>query len=574
MPQRQAEETPLMRITTETLITAMERIHEAPDSGMRFLGHGAEERYFTYRQLYAEARNRAAHLSDPAGLGLKKGDRVVLMMAEAHEFVMSFLGCVVAGIVPTPVSPPMASKGGEHFLATASRILEDSGAKVLLTTESSKPVAEQILQGFSARARLAITESAFASAMPTFNPPQIDPEDICFLQYTSGSTTSPRGVMVTHANLMANITAFLGTNGLNGGPDDVAISWLPLYHDMGLIGFILGPLIYIGPVVILPTTSFARDPRVWLKAIDKYRGTITYAPNFAYAQVVKRLRDQDLETLDLSCLRVAGCGAEPIHATTLRTFAERLAPAGFRAEAFLPSYGLAESTLAVSIHRREAPIRTDRIDAEALKRGRAHPAIENNGASSELVSCGVPFPDHQVSIINEDNEVLPEREIGEIIVKGPSVTMGYFRNPEATATTWRDGWLRTGDLGYLADGELFICGRSKELIIIRGANYYPQDIESAARDLPGVKRGNLVAFSVNEGNVERLVILAEFDPREGVAELRRAIATRIQETFGVEVHRVALVAVGTLLRTTSGKLQRSKMKQLYECGEIQELDFS
>lgn len=380
--------------------------------------------------------------------------------------------------------------------------------------------------------------------------------------------------MVTHANLMANITAFLGTNGLNGGPDDVAISWLPLYHDMGLIGFILGPLIYIGPVVILPTTSFARDPRVWLKAIDKYRGTITYAPNFAYAQVVKRLRDQDLETLDLSCLRVAGCGAEPIHATTLRTFAERLAPAGFRAEAFLPSYGLAESTLAVSIHRREAPIRTDRIDAEALKRGRAHPAIENNGASSELVSCGVPFPDHQVSIINEDNEVLPEREIGEIIVKGPSVTMGYFRNPEATATTWRDGWLRTGDLGYLADGELFICGRSKELIIIRGANYYPQDIESAARDLPGVKRGNLVAFSVNEGNVERLVILAEFDPREGVAELRRAIATRIQETFGVEVHRVALVAVGTLLRTTSGKLQRSKMKQLYECGEIQELDFS
>ncbi|MCI0390219.1 MAG: fatty acyl-AMP ligase [Acidobacteria bacterium] len=540
---------------------------------MRFLGHGAEERYYTYRQLLAEAGRRAAHLSDPAGLGLKKGDRLVLMMAEAHEFVMSFLGCVLAGIVPTPVSPPMATKGAEHFLSNAARIMEDAGAKALLTTESSKPFAEQILQGVSRRVPLVTTETAFAVDPPPFDPPQVDPEDICFLQYTSGSTTSPRGVMVTHANLMANITAFLGPHGLNGGPGDVAVSWLPLYHDMGLIGFILGPLIYIGPVVILSTTSFARDPRVWLKAIDKYRGTITFAPNFAFAQVVKRLRDQDLETLDLSCLRVAGCGAEPIHAPTLLSFAERLAPAGFRAEAFLPSYGLAESTLAVSIHRREAPLRTDRIDTEALKRGKANPATENNGAVSEIVSCGVPLPDHQVAIVNEEGAILPEREIGEVIVKGPSVTKGYFRNPEATATTWRDGWLRTGDLGYLAEGELFICGRSKELIIIRGANYYPQDIELAARDLPGVKRGNVAAFGVNEGREERLVILAEAGAREAET-LRRAIATRIQETFGLDVHRVALVPVGTLLRTTSGKLQRRKMKKLYEQGEIPELEYS
>src|SRR5262245_21516755 len=491
-------------------------------------------------------------------------------MPEAHEFVMSFLGCVLAGIVPTPVSPPMATKGGAQFLSTAARIMEDAGARVLLTTEKSKPFAEQILSGASGRVRLITIETAFAGDSPPFDPPQVSPEDICFLQYTSGSTTSPRGVMVTHANLMANITAFLGPHGLNGGPDDVAVSWLPLYHDMGLIGFILGPLIYIGPVVILPTTSFARDPRVWLKAIDKYRGTITFAPNFAFAQVVKRLRDQDLETLDLSCLRVVGCGAEPIHAPTLLSFAERLAPAGFRAEAFLPSYGLAESTLAVSIHRREAPMRTDRIDVEAFKRGRANPSTENNGAAREIVSCGVPFPDHEVAIVNEEGAVLPEREIGEVVVRGPSVTRGYFRNPDATAATWRDGWLRTGDLGYRADGARFICGRSKELIIIRGANYYPQDIELAARDVPGVKRGNVAAFGVNEGREERLVILAEADAREGAA-LRRAIATRIQETIGLEVHRVALVPVGTLLRTTSGKLRRRKMRQLYEQGEIPEL---
>jgi fatty-acyl-CoA synthase len=548
----------------------MERIHEAPESGMRFLGPGAEERYFTYRELYAEARHRAAHLS---WSGLVKGDRLVLMMAEAHEFVMSFLGCVLAGIVPAPISPPMATKAGEHFLSTAARIIEDAGAKAMLTTESSKPFAEQTLMRAHRCARLITTEAVFAGDPPPFDPPQVRPEDICFLQYTSGSTTSPRGVMVTHANLMANITAFLGPRGLNGGPGDVAVSWLPLYHDMGLIGFILGPLVYIGPAVIIPTTSFARDPRVWLKAIDKYRGTISYAPNFAYAQVVKRIRDQDLDALDLSCWRVAGCGAEPIHAPTLRSFAERLAPAGFRSEAFMPSYGLAESTLAVSIYPHTATPRIDRIDAESLKRGRAHPATENNGETSEIVSCGVPLPDHQVAIINEEGMMLPEREIGEVIVRGPSVTRGYFRNPEATAETWRDGWLRTGDMGYLAGGELYICGRSKELIIIRGANYYPQDIELAVRDLPGVKRGNAVAFSVNEGREERLVILAESDAREG-ENLRHAIASRIREEVGLDPHRVVLVPAGTLLRTTSGKLQRRKMKQLYEQGEIPELECS
>lgn len=542
----------------------MERIPDAPESGMRFLGFGAEDRYFTYRQIYAEAGRRAAHLSE---MGLKKGDRLALMMTEAHEFVMSFLGCVLAGVIPAPLSPPMATKGSDHFLGAAGRIIEDAGAKVLLTTESSKPFAEQMLQRASGDTRLATTETAFAGDPPPFDPPQIFPEDICFLQYTSGSTTSPRGVMVTHANLMANIVTFLGPHGLDGGPGDVAVSWLPLYHDMGLIGFILGPLVYIGPAVILPTTSFARDPRVWLKAIDKYRGTISYAPNFAYAQVLKRLRDQDLESLDLSCWRVAGCGAEPIHAPTLLSFAERLAPAGFRAEAFMPSYGLAESTLAVSIYPHDARLRIDRIDTEALKRGKALPVAENNGKASDLVSCGPPLPDHQVAIVNDDWMTLPEREVGEIVVKGPSVAKGYFRNPEATAATWRDGWLRTGDLGYLADGELFVCGRSKELIIIRGANYYPQDIELTVRDLPGVKRGNVAAFSVNEGAEERLVILAEADPREGDA-LRQAIATRIREATGLDVYQIALVPAGTLLRTTSGKLQRRKMKQLYEQGEL------
>jgi fatty-acyl-CoA synthase len=568
MSQLHPQETPLDGLSAGTLITALERVREAPETGMRFLGPGGEERYFTYMSLYAEAERRAAHLS---GLGFMKGDRLVLMMAEAQEFVTSFLGCVIAGIIPAPISAPMATKAGEHFLATAARIIDDAGAKALLTTESSKPFAEQALSRASEDARLIMTEEAFAGDPPPFDRRQVGPEDICFLQYTSGSTTAPRGVMVTHANLMANAVAFLGPRGLNAGPHEMGISWLPHYHDMGLIGFILAPIIMNRHVVILPITSFARDPRVWLKAIDKYRGTISYAPNFAYAQVVKRLRDSDLDALDLSCWRVAGCGAEPIHAPTLRSFADRLAPAGFRAEAFLPSYGMAESTLAVSIHQHGSPLRIDRVDVESLKLGKARPAIENNGRVSEIVSCGCPLPDHQVAIINEEGMALAEREIGEVSVLGPSVARGYFRNPEATAETWRDGWLRTGDLGYLADGELYICGRSKELIIIRGANYYPQDIELAARDLPGIKRGNLVAFGVNDGREERLVILAEAEAREEREPLRQAIASRIRESIGLEVYRVALVPVGALLRTTSGKLQRRKMKRLYEQGELPEL---
>lgn len=567
MPHCEAEDSRLGNFAADTLVAALEKIPGAPESGMRFIGFGAEERFYTYRQLYKEARRRAAHLDR---LGLKKGDRLVLMTSEAHEFVMSFLGCVISGIIPAPISPPMMAKGSESLIPTAARIVDDARARVLLTTDSSKSFAEQILQATSTQTRLMTVDTAFADEPPPFDAPQILPEDICFLQYTSGSTTLPRGVMVTHANLMANMRAFMGSAGMNPGPEDVGVSWLPLYHDMGLIGFILGPLVYIGPVIILATSSFARDPRIWLKAIDKYRGTITYAPNFAFAQVVKRLRDSDLENLDLSCVRIAGCGAEPIQASTLRSFAERLSPTGFRAEAFLPSYGMAESTLAISLHQPGTPFRTEWVNTEDLKLGQAIPALEANGNAREIVSCGLPLPDHQLAIVNEDGQMLPEREVGEIVFKGPSVTRGYFQNAEATDATWRNGWLHTGDLGYLADGELFVCGRSKELIIIRGANYYPHDIEGAIRDLPGIKRGNVAAFSVNEGEEERLVIIAESDARDAEA-LRQEIRVKILETVGLEVFRVVLAPVGTLSRTTSGKLQRRKMKQLFEQGEITEL---
>ncbi|MFN8002166.1 MAG: fatty acyl-AMP ligase [Acidobacteriota bacterium] len=561
-----AEKSRLGNFTAKTLAQALEKIPAAPDSWMRFIGFGAEELCFTYRQVYDQARQRAAHLTQA---GLRKGDRLVLMTSEAHEFVMSFLGCVMAGIIPAPISPPMMAKGSESLAPAAARIVQDAEAKVLLTTESSKAFADQILARSNGETRLLTMETAFAEPALPFDPPSIDPDDICFLQYTSGSTTLPRGVMVSHGNLMANMRGFMGERGMNPGPEDVGVSWLPLYHDMGLIGFILGPLVYIGPIVVLATSAFARDPRIWLKALHNYRGTITYAPNFAYAQVVKRLRDSDLENLDLSCVRIAGCGAEPIQAATLRSFAERLAPTGFRAEAFLPSYGMAEATLAISLHTPGTPMHTEFINADELKRGNAVPATEGN--LREIMSCGFPLAEHQLDIVSESGESLPERHVGEIVFSGPSVTQGYFQNPEASAAAWRAGRLHTGDMGYLAGGELYVCGRSKELIIIRGANYYPQDIEWAVRDVPGIKRGNVVAFSVQEGMDERLVMVVEAEPREDAESLRQAIRVKIMETIGLEVYRVVLAPGGTLQRTTSGKLQRRKMKQLFEQGEIAEL---
>ncbi len=552
----------------KTLISALAGHSHHPEYGFRFIGFEREERFYDIAAVRREAIRRAGHLS---GLGLAKGDRVALMISEAHEFVLTFLGAVHAGVIPAPISPPMTTKSGENYLATVSRIVVQSGARMLVTTDSTQVFAESLRAHIPPGVRIVNVSEILAGEPPDFVPPVIDPRDICFLQYTSGSTTAPRGVMVTHANLIHNATQFFGPNGFDRREDDVGISWLPLYHDMGLIGFILGPLIYPGPVIILPTTSFARDPRIWLRMIDKYRATITYAPNFAYGHVLKRLRDQDLAELDLSCLRVAGCGAEPIHAGTLRAFAERLAPTGFRASAFVPSYGMAESTLAISNRRQGDPFRALRVDAGQLKEGRAHPITDDTSSAVELVSCGRWFPDFEVRIVDEQGNILNDGEVGEIAVRGPSVAAGYFENPEATADAWRDGWLYTGDRGFIDAGELFICGRIKELIIIRGANYYPQDIEWQIRDLPGVKRGNVCAFSIEEEDQERLIVLAEADPREAEG-LEKAVATAVQEAMGIEVHRALLLPAGSLLRTTSGKLQRNKMKQLYLAGALTPLE--
>jgi fatty-acyl-CoA synthase len=549
-----------------TLVSALAELPRGKERGFRFYGTDRQERYFAYEDLEAEAHRRAAHL---AALGLAKGDRVALVLPEPHEFVLSFLGATVAGIVPVPIYPRASFKGVEGYADTVAHIVRTSGARVLLSMERMSPIVDKLADRETGLSRVVMVPEAFEGPTPAFEPPPVDPGDLCFLQFTSGSTSRPKGVIVSHTNLVANATAFLGPHGLDRRDSDVGVSWLPLYHDMGLIGFILGTLICDIPVVILPTESFARAPRLWLETLHKHRGTITYAPNFAYQLAAKRVRPRDLAELDLSSVRVAGCGAEPIRAQTLREFADTLAPTGFDARAFLPSYGMAESTLAITFHEVGTPMVTDVVDADAMKRGEAEPAGPATRTRLEVVSCGRPFPGHDLEIRSENDAPLGDRQVGEIVVRGPSVSAGYFRNPEATAEGYRDGWLRTGDLGYRVDGNVYVCGRAKDLIIIRGANHYPQDIEWVAADVPNVRRGNVVAFSVMRDGIEQLVVVAEGNSGDA-AGLRATIAHRVNEELGLAPWHVAIVPVGTLPKTSSGKAQRQKTKRMFEDGDLPE----
>lgn len=558
---------PVVSNPPETLVAGLQALSHDQLRGFRFFSRKRQEEFFSFAQLHAEAERRAAHLQR---LGLAHGDRVALVLPEPKEFVLTFLGASVAGVVPVPISPRASFKNADGYVETVAHIVTTASARFVFCMEGNREVLEDVPAACGdSQTVLLNVEDAFADTPPAFAPAVITPEDLCFLQFTSGSTSKPKGVMVTHGNLVANASAFLGPGGLASTPDDHAITWLPLFHDMGLIGFVLGTIVCNLPTTLIPTETFARSPRIWLEMISQLKGTITYAPNFAYDLITKRVRERDLETLDLRTLRIAGCGAEPIRARTLLAFADKFAQCGFRSSAFLPSYGMAESTLAITFHQRDTEMIVDRVDADAMQAGRAKPAADDDDNALEVVSCGVPFPGHQLSIVDTDGNEVGEREVGEVLTRGPSVTAGYFENPEASAEAWRDGWLHTGDLGYRAEGNLYICGRIKDLIIIRGANHYPQDIEWAISDMEGVRRGNVVAFSSMRDGTEELVVAAEAHSSDA-ARLRDEIAKRITTEFGLATGHVAVVPVATLPKTSSGKAQRRKTKALFEAGDLPE----
>ncbi len=522
-----------------TLAEAVRLLGQTTERGFVFVKPDGTERAFTFRDLAAAAEKRAADLH---ARGLKKGDRLAIAVPDPDEFVLSFVGAILGGIIPVPMSPQLSFKNIEGYHDTVAHIVKASGASLLLTTTSTRqfvdPVAPRVE---TLRGILTVDELAQSSGGDRVDV-AIEPTDVSFMIHG-----------------LAKDSSF-----------DKGVTWLPLFHDMGLIGFCVGTLFTDIPVVFMPTASFVRNPRLWLDKIHQHRGTITYAPNFAYQLVAKRIKEKDVAELDLSCLRRTGCGAEPIQAKTLREFATKLAPAKFDPRSFLPSYGMAEATLAITFVPVDSGVRSDTIDKKTLEQGEAKPHA-GDGAQ-ELVNCGRPFPEHELAIVDESGNRLGDRKVGHILTRGPSVSSGYWQDAEKTAESFRPGpdghtWLYTGDLGYTGGGEVFICGRLKDMIIVRGRNFYPNDLEWVVSELPGVRRGNVVAFGVDVDGEEQVVVAAEAFSSEADG-LKEQIAKAILESFSLAVHEVAIVPQGTLPRTSSGKPQRRKTRDMYRNGTL------
>ncbi|WP_374590705.1 fatty acyl-AMP ligase [Novosphingobium sp.] len=534
--------------------------------GMNFHDpRGTLKRVYPFSELRTDALDMARRL---VAHGIQKGDRVALIAETGPEFAALFCGCVYAGAWPVPLPLPTSFGGKEAYIDQLAVQLASSDPKVLFypaeIAEMTKAAADR--QGCE-----GITWEDFAKgAAPDCALPQAKPDDICYLQYSSGSTRFPHGVAVTHASLLNNLAGH--SEGMKIQQSDRCISWLPWYHDMGLVGCFLSLIANQISVDYLKTEDFARRPLAWLDLISRNPGTsCSYSPTFGYDICARRISSQSnvAERFDLSRWRIAGNGADMIRPDVMQGFVNAFAPAGFKASAFLPSYGLAEATLAVTIMPPGEGIRVELVEEERLSgtpRDLSRPARYR-----AIVNCGKAVKDMAIEIRGESGHVLPDHHIGKVWCKGPSVMVGYFRDPEATEACMQDGWLDTGDMGYLVDGYLFIVGRAKDMIIINGKNHWPQDIEWAVEQLPGFNHGDIAAFSVEtetgEESVAVLVHCRVSDPVER-QKLHDTIRDKVRSILGHSAI-VELVPPRTLPRTSSGKLSRAKAKKQYLSGEIE-----
>lgn len=531
-------------------------------------GEDGTETRLTYADLQREAIRIGAALRHR---GLKPGAPVGLIFPTSPEFFGSFFGVMMAGGIPVPLYPPHRMDQLEEYAGRQALILANAEARLLLTAARAGSLAE-VLQ-----ARVPSLE-AVVHPGDLVAPPSLElgipvgPDDLAFLQYTSGSTGLPKGVMLTQANLMANLRAI--ARGVDLRPSDVVVSWLPLYHDMGLIGCWLGALFGGIPTHIASPMSFLTRPQKWLWAIHQVRGTITAAPNFAYDLCARKLPERALEGLDLSCWRIALNGAEPVLPETVRTFCARLAPYRFAPEAMFPAYGLAENCVALTFPPPARGLKVDLVERDPLlEQRRAAPVAADSGAPRlAFVALGAAVEGSEVRVAREDGTICPEREVGRVHFRGSSASPGYYRNPEATATLIRsDGWRETGDLGYLADGDLYVTGRSKDLIIKAGRNLVPQEIEELVAAVEGVRPGSIAAFSLpGKEGTEALVVVAEVRNLESAdrPRIEAQIAERIVAALGVMADEIVLAAHGLVPKTSSGKIRRSACREMYQRGEF------
>ena len=549
---------------TRTFAQALDDAAAGPGAFV-FLGSDGRETVMPHSVLRDSALALGGALRDR---GLEPGDRVALVIPEADGFLTAFAGVSVAGLVPMPVVYPADASQFDAYRETVAPLFRLARTRAVVTTARLLPLLQSLPAAAPSIQFVAAEDQLTGPALA--KPEPVDEDDVALLQFTSGSTSRPKGVVLTHANLAANVDAIGGRAGLGFDPQDVGVSWLPLFHDMGLIGQGLCTVYHRRRTVFLPPMVFLKRPVEWLRAITRHRGTVSFAPNFAYEMCVRRVKEAELDGLDLSSWRVAGCGAEPIRAATLEAFAAKFAPVGFRASSLVPAYGMAEHTLAVSLAPLGRGLRVDTVHGSGLAAaGRAVPCAADAPDAARLVACGGPFPGHRLLVADARGRPVGERVVGEILVSGPSVMRGYLSGSEATGHVIRDGWLATGDLGYIADGELYVCGRRKETIIVGGRNYFPHDLESAVDGAPGIRPGGVAAFAATApGHPDRAVMIVETHGAVSDDALQAEVRRRVLQATGLAVDEIVLVPKGTIARTSSGKLRRAVLRERYTAGTL------
>lgn len=554
----------------ETLLEALDaHVRRWPQRPHLQLYEDERETPLTYGALAAGARAVARGLQSR---GLTPGSAVAIMLPTGLDYFFSFLGVMLAGGVPVPIYPPARPAQIEDHLHRHAAILANCEAAVLITPPQTRMAAWWLrsqVPTLNAVATVAQLRENAGSLVPW----QPRAGDIAFLQYTSGTTAAPKGVIVTHAHLLANLRAMGQAIEVKGS--DVCVSWLPLYHDMGLIGTWLGCLYYGARLIIMSPLAFIARPESWLHAMHRHRATLSVSPNFGYALCLRRVDEHDIEGLDLSSLRCLFNGAEAVNPDVLEHFLERYARYGLRREAMMPVYGLAECVVGLTFPPLDRGPRIDRIQRTPFEHeGRALPAAAGDAGALRFVDCGVPLPGHETRVVGRDGRELPERREGRIQFRGPSAVSGYYRNPDATRRLFDGDWRESGDLGYIVDGAIYVTGRIKDMIIRAGRNIYPDELERAVGELPGVRKGCVAVFGSQDprAGTERLVVLAETRATQDaeLAALRGCINDAVTGIIGSTADEVILAPPHAVLKTSSGKIRRAANRELYEQGRIGE----
>jgi fatty-acyl-CoA synthase len=555
-------------LTCSNLIEMLENGASQRGEGLIVLDRQNRATRKSYGDLLEGARVVANYLRNR---GLQRGDKVLILLMTSTPFTDAFFGTILAGGVPVPASLPMTFGDITKYLTNLKHILQNSDARFILTFSKVRAVIGNVLMGENNLKELILAED-ITDELPIHRGfPSIDTSDPALFQYTSGTTSLPKGVVLTHQAILSNVYGIAHSIGLS--PADVGLSWLPLYHDMGLIGGMITALYSGARMVIMPPESFVMNPIGWLKNITQFRASIVLAPNFAYHLCSNRVSDEDLRTLDLTSLRVAMNGGEPVDLRTLNAFECKFAPVGFQDNVIFPVYGMAENCLAATFPRLGVRYQVESKDRTLLEvEGAAADALPSDPSPFKAVNVGAPLSGQQVAIQTGDGGFARERMVGEILIKSPSLMMGYYRSPAETAKVLIDGWLHTGDLGFISNGRLFITGRSKEMIIKRGRNYYPYEIERAAANVNKIRKGCLVAFACSnpETGTEDLVMVAETreTEREAKHQIEQAVSAEVLSTVGIKPDRILLVPPRTIPKTSSGKLQRLLCKQRYIEGTL------